>query len=52
MSSKIRVYELAKILGVSNKELMGVLKQLEIEVSSHMSSIDTELGQKAEVLVK
>ncbi|HQF90441.1 MAG TPA: translation initiation factor IF-2 N-terminal domain-containing protein [Synergistaceae bacterium] len=52
MSSKIRVYELAKILGVSNKELMGVLKQLEIEVSSHMSSIDTELGQKAEDFLK
>lgn len=52
MSSKIRVYELAKILGVSNKELMGVLKQLEIEVSSHMSSIDTELGQKAEDFIK
>ena len=52
MSNKIRVYELAKLLGVSNKELMEILRQLEIEVSTHMSSIDTDQAQKVEDFLK
>ncbi len=52
MSNKIRVYELAKLLGVSNKELMEVLRQLDVEVSTHMSSVDTDLAQKVEDFIK
>jgi len=46
--SKIRVYELAKMLGKSNKELLNILDDLGIEVRSHMSSIDTDTAQLIE----
>jgi translation initiation factor IF-2 len=46
--SKIRVYELAKMLGISNKELMKMLGDLGIEVKTHMSSIDSETAQIVE----
>ena len=40
--SKIRVYQLAKELGISSKELIDKLKELSIEVNSHMSTVDDE----------
>ena len=40
--TKIRVYELAKELNISSKELMNKIESLGLEVSSHMSSIDKE----------
>jgi translation initiation factor IF-2 len=46
--NKIRVYELAKLLGRTNPELLDVLKELKIEVKSHMSSIDMETAQIVE----
>jgi translation initiation factor IF-2 len=46
--NKIRVYELAKLLGRSNPELLDILKELKIEVKSHMSSIDMETAQVVE----
>jgi translation initiation factor IF-2 len=44
----IRVYELAKLLGKTNKELMEILKSLDVDVKTHMSSIDTEVAQLVE----
>jgi len=38
----IRVYELAKQLQMSNKELLKKLNKYGVEVKSHMSSIDDE----------
>jgi translation initiation factor IF-2 len=46
--NKIRVYELAKLLGRTNPELLDILKELKIEVKSHMSSIDMESAQQVE----
>ncbi|MDD3139227.1 MAG: translation initiation factor IF-2 [Lachnospiraceae bacterium] len=46
--SKIRIHELAKELGKSNKEVLDVLKNNKIEVTSHMSSLTDEQA----VLVK
>ncbi|MGI6784421.1 MAG: translation initiation factor IF-2 [Aminivibrio sp.] len=46
--SKIRVYELAKILDKSNKELLEILKDLGVEVKSHMSSIEDDIAQMVE----
>ncbi len=46
--SKIRVYELAKMLDKSNKELLDILADLGVEVKSHMSSIDSETAQLVE----
>jgi len=40
--AKKRVYELAKELEISSKELINKMKELDIEVSSHMSTIDDE----------
>ncbi len=40
--SKIRVYKLAKELGVSSKELIHKLDELGVEVKSHMSTLDDE----------
>ncbi|MEA4973366.1 MAG: translation initiation factor IF-2 [Candidatus Metalachnospira sp.] len=40
--AKKRVYEVAKQLNISNKELIDKLKELGIEVNNHMSSIDDE----------
>lgn len=40
--SKIRVYELAKKLDMSSKELISKLEELSIEVNSHMSSLEKE----------
>jgi len=40
--AKRRVYELARELNMTNKELLDKLQELEIEVSSHMSSLEDE----------
>ena len=43
--TKIKVYELAKELGRSSKELMEVLAEKNIEIKSHMSSLEEEDAQ-------
>lgn len=40
--SKLRVYEIAKDLGLTSKELIEKLKELDIEVKNHMSTISDE----------
>ncbi|MBS4539891.1 translation initiation factor IF-2 [Clostridium sp. D2Q-11] len=40
--TKKRVYELAKELNISSKELINKMNDLDIEVSSHMSTIEDE----------
>ena len=40
--AKIRVYELARTLNMNNKELLQKLEEMEIEVKSHMSSLDEQ----------
>lgn len=39
---KIRVYELAKDLNISSKELIEKIKELGLDVSSHMSTLENE----------
>lgn len=50
--SKIRVYELAKMLDVPNKELMEILQALDVDVKTHMSSIDSDVAQILEETVR
>ncbi|NCC95355.1 MAG: translation initiation factor IF-2 [Synergistales bacterium] len=50
--SKIRVYELAKMLEMSNKDLMEVLEDLNVEVKSHMSSLEVDVAQLVEDTVR
>ena len=45
--TKIRIYELAKELEMSSKELIQKIEELNIDVSSHMSSIE---GEEAELI--
>lgn len=40
--TKMRIYELAKEIGITTKELMDKLDELNIKVGSHMSSVDQE----------
>jgi len=40
--SKIRVYELAKELDVTNKDLIEVLRNLKVDIKNHMSSLTEE----------
>ena len=42
---KIRIYELAKMLNIDNKDLLQILQDLGVEAKSHMSSIDTDVAQ-------
>lgn len=44
---KVRVYELARELGLEAKELLKKLHELGIEVKSHMSSLDEETANLA-----
>lgn len=48
MNNKIRIYDLARKLNKSNKELIAVLQQLDIPVKSHSSSIDADTAQIVE----
>ena len=45
---KVRVYELAKKLGIENKELLAKLAEAGIDVASHASSLSDEDLQKYE----
>ena len=40
--AKIRVYELARKLNMKNKELLDKLEEMNIEVRSHMSSLEDD----------
>jgi len=44
-SRNIRVYELARKLQISNKELIKKLNQYGVEVKSHMSSVDEDTAE-------
>ena len=47
---KMRVYELAKELGVSSKELIEKIETLSISVTSHMSTLETSEVEKTRSL--
>ena len=43
---KVRVHELAKKYEIGNKEFLSLLKDLEIEVSSHLSGLSEDQVDK------
>ena len=47
---KIRIYELAKELHQDSKTIIGQLKQMDVNVSNHMSTIDSESADKIRAL--
>ena len=44
--SKIRVYEYAKKNNISSKDIMTKLKEMNIEVSNHMTMLEDEVVNK------
>jgi len=44
--AKRRVYEAAKDMGMSSEALVSILKSLQVEVKSHMSSIDEDVVEQ------
>ncbi|MGD6849796.1 translation initiation factor IF-2 [Rossellomorea aquimaris] len=50
--SKMRVYEYAKKYNVSSKDVIGKLKQLNIEVSNHMATIEDDAVTKLDAMYK
>jgi len=45
MSGKVRVYNLARELGLSSKELLDLLREEGLEVKSHSSTIEDEYAE-------
>jgi translation initiation factor IF-2 len=45
---KLRVYEYAKSLNMSSKEIITILKRLDLPVNNHMSVIEAEAVEKVE----
>src|SRR5699024_10942819 len=50
--AKIRVYEYAKKMNMSSKEILTILKRLNISVNNHMSVLDDEMVKKVEQFFK
>jgi translation initiation factor IF-2 len=49
--SKIRVYELARELSLTNKALMDKLQKMEIHVGSHMSSLEDDVVKRIKAVI-
>lgn len=50
--NKLRVYEYAKSLNMSSKEIITILKRLDIPVNNHMSVMENETVSKVEQFFK
>jgi translation initiation factor IF-2 len=50
--SKLRVYEYAKQLGISSKQLITLLTKLNLSVNNHMSTLEDSMIQKVEQHLK
>ncbi|MBX6394903.1 MAG: translation initiation factor IF-2, partial [Alicyclobacillaceae bacterium] len=48
LSQKLRVYEYAKQMNMSSKEIITILKRLGVSVNNHMSVMDQEMIDKVE----
>src|SRR6056297_3004566 len=44
--AKIRIYELARTLNMTNKDLLAKLKDMGLDVKSHMSSVESDIADK------
>lgn len=50
--AKMRVYEYARKMNMSSKEVITILKRMNMEVSNHMSVMDEEMMKKVEQFFK
>ncbi len=44
--TKMRVHELAKELGIENKELLEILQKKNVEVKNHMSTLEDSIADE------
>ena len=44
--TKMRVHELAKELGMDNKELVDILQKKNVEIKNHMSTIEDNVADE------
>lgn len=44
--TKVRVHELAKELGIENKELADILQKKNVEIKNHMSTIEDDVAEE------
>lgn len=51
MSDKVRIYQLARDLGVENRDLLAVLDEIGVEYKSHSSTLDAETAETVRQLV-
>ncbi len=49
---KLKIHEIAKEIGIGSKEIIAKAKELGIEVTSHLSSVDEEVAQKIKRVLK
>ena len=49
---KLKIYELAKKLDMSSKEIIDIAKKLNIEVKNHLSSIEDNEASMIEKSIK
>ncbi len=50
--SSIRVFELAKTLGITSKDLLALLAKLHVKAATHMASLDEETVAKVRAALK
>jgi translation initiation factor IF-2 len=50
--AKIRIHQLAKELGITNNELIGLLRELGEDVKSHSSTIDEATADAVRELLR
>jgi translation initiation factor IF-2 len=51
MPDKVRIYQLAKELGVENKALMAKLDELGVEYKSHSSTLEHDIAETVKQLI-
>ena len=49
MGNKIKIHEISKKRGISNKEVLERAKKLGIEATSHLSGVDEDEAKKIEL---
>ncbi len=49
---KVRIYDIARKLGLSNKEVMAAFEKIGVQIKSHSSTVSPEEAKKAEALLK
>jgi translation initiation factor IF-2 len=52
MSDKVRIYQLAKELGVENKALMAKLDEMGVEYKSHSSTLEHDIAETVKQLLQ